>query len=237
MKINEFARFTGVSVRTLHYYDEIGLLKPAMVDKITGYRYYDEKSLERMQEIMFYRELDFSLKEIEVILTSPGYDKMQALREQRKLLLMKKERMEKLIDAVDKAIEGEIDMSAFDKTKYEKYKEEARERWGNTEAYNEYEQKTKGNVDSKMIEGMDEIMRAFAECMKTGEEPASEATQKLVRKLQSYITDNFYTCTDEILSGLGKMYTADPRFTKNIDEHGEGTAEFISEAIGAYSVK
>jgi len=237
MKINEFARFTGVSVRTLHYYDEIGLLKPAMVDKITGYRYYDEKSLERMQEIMFYRELDFSLKEIEVILTSPGYDKMQALREQRKLLLMKKERMEKLIDAVDKAIEGEIDMSAFDKTKYEKYKEEARERWGNTEAYNEYEQKTKGNVDSKMIEGMDEIMRAFAECMKTGEEPASEATQKLVRKLQSYITDNFYTCTDEILSGLGKMYTADPRFTKNIDKHGEGTAEFISEAIGAYSVK
>jgi len=237
MKINEFARFTGVSVRTLHYYDEIGLLKPAMVDKITGYRYYDEKSLERMQEIMFYRELDFSLKEIEVILTSPGYDKMQALREQRKLLLMKKERMEKLIDAVDKAIEGELDMSAFDKTEYEKYKEEARERWGNTEAYNEYEQKTKGNVDSKMIEGMDEIMRAFAECMKTGEEPASEATQKLVRKLQSYITDNFYTCTDEILSGLGKMYTADPRFTKNIDEHGEGTAEFISEAIGAYSVK
>jgi len=237
MKINEFARFTGVSVRTLHYYDEIDLLKPAMVDKITGYRYYDEKSLERMQEIMFYRELDFSLKEIEVILTSPGYDKMQALREQRKLLLMKKERMEKLIDAVDKAIEGEIDMSAFDKTKYEKYKEEARERWGNTEAYNEYEQKTKGNVDSKMIEGMDEIMRAFAECMKTGEEPASEATQKLVRKLQSYITDNFYTCTDEILSGLGKMYTADPRFTKNIDKHGEGTAEFISEAIGAYSVK
>lgn len=237
MKINELAKLTGVSIRTLHYYDEIGLLKPARIDKNTGYRYYDEKSLERMQEIMFYRELDFSLKNIEEIIASPNYDKNKALREQRQLLTMKKERIEKLIEAVDKAMRGEIDMSAFDKTEYEKYKEEARERWGNTKAYTEFSQKTKGNVSNDMIEGMDERMKEFAECMKSGGDPASEAAQKLVRKLQSYITDNFYTCTDEILAGLGKMYTADPRFTKNIDKHGDGTAEFISEAIGAYSVK
>ena len=94
MQIKEFADFTGVSVRTLHYYDEIGLLKPAFVDKTTGYRFYDEKSFLRMQEILFYRELDFSLKHIEEILSSPNYDKSKALNEQKQLLTLKKERLE-----------------------------------------------------------------------------------------------------------------------------------------------
>ena len=85
MQIREFARFTGVSVRTLHYYDEIGLLRPAQVDKANGYRYYDESSLLRMQEILFYRELDFSLKSIQDILSSPNYDKAEALRQQKHL--------------------------------------------------------------------------------------------------------------------------------------------------------
>ena len=93
MLIKEFANFIGVSVRTLHYYDQIELLKPAIVDEQTGYRYYDEKSLERMQEILFYRELDFSLKSICLILSSPDYDKEKAIREQRRLLLLKKERL------------------------------------------------------------------------------------------------------------------------------------------------
>ena len=92
MQIKEFAEFTGVSVRTLHYYDEIGLLTPAYVDKFTGYRFYDEKSLIRMQEILFYRELDFSLKSISTILSSPDYDKDKALNEKKKLLILKKER-------------------------------------------------------------------------------------------------------------------------------------------------
>ena len=107
MQIKEFAEFTGVSVRTLHYYDEIGLLKPASVDKFTGYRFYDEKSLLRMQEILFYRELDFSLKSIDKILSSPNYDKEKALTEQKKLLLIKKERLERLISAIDRAEKGE----------------------------------------------------------------------------------------------------------------------------------
>ena len=94
MRIKEFADFTGISVRTLHYYDEIGLLIPAFVDKTTGYRFYDEKSFLRMQEILFYRELDFSLKSIREILSSPNYDKNKALNEQKQLLLLKKERLE-----------------------------------------------------------------------------------------------------------------------------------------------
>ena len=93
MQIKEFAELTGVSVRTLHYYDEIGLLRPAHVDAYTGYRFYDNNSLNRMQEILFYRELDFSLKSIGAILSSPNYDKAKALQEQKKLLTLKKERL------------------------------------------------------------------------------------------------------------------------------------------------
>ena len=119
MQINEFAKLTGVSVRTLHYYDEIGLLKPAEVDMWTGYRFYDEDSLEKMQQIMFYRELDFSLKSIMKVLSSPDYDKEKALDEQKKLLILKKERLEKLISAIDSAKKGENIMNAFDNTDFE----------------------------------------------------------------------------------------------------------------------
>ena len=143
MQIKEFAELTGVSVRTLHYYDEIGLLKPSEVDAQTGYRFYDENSFERMQEILFYRELDFSLKTIAEILSSPDYDKQQALSRQRKLLLAKKERLEQLIMAIDSVEKGE----GFMKTKNEyevlksQYAEEAKQRWGNTAAYKEFEQR------------------------------------------------------------------------------------------------
>ena len=138
MLIKEFADFTGVSVRTLHYYDEIGLLMPAFVDKTTGYRFYDKNSLLRMQEILFYRELDFSLKSIREILSSPNYDKNKALTEQKQLLTLKKERLERLISAIDDAVKGENVMTAFDNSEFEMHKAEAREKWGNTEAYKEY---------------------------------------------------------------------------------------------------
>ncbi len=139
MQIKEFAEQIGVSVRTLHYYDEIGLLKPSEVDVQNGYRFYDERSLERMQEILFYRELDFSLKTIAQILSSPDYDKQQALTRQRKLLLAKKERLERLIDALDSMEKGEGFMKP--NNEYEdlknKYAEEVRQRWGSTDAYKE----------------------------------------------------------------------------------------------------
>ena len=124
MQIKDFAEFTGVSVRTLHYYDEIGLLRPAFVDRATGYRFYDENSLLRMQEILFYRELDFSLKSIGEILSSPHYDKNKALNEQKQLLILKKERLERLISAIDCAVKGENVMKAFDNSEFENYKAE-----------------------------------------------------------------------------------------------------------------
>lgn len=241
MLIKEFADFTGVSVRTLHYYDEIELLKPANVDEQTGYRYYDEKCLERMQEILFYRELDFSLKSICTILSSPDYNKEKAMEEQKRLLLLKKERLERIIEALDVYQKGENVMKAFDNTEFEtvrkQYEEEAKEKWGNTNAYAEYAEKAKGyskDKQNELIAGMKDVLKEFALCMENGEKPESTQVQELVRKLQDYITANYYTCTNEILAGLGKMYVADERFKKNMDSHAEGTAEYISEAICIY---
>jgi len=234
MQIKEFAAYTGVSVRTLHYYDEIGLLKPAFVDRITGYRYYDNASLLRMQEILFYRELDFSLKRIGEILSSPHYDKTAALQEQKHLLILKKERLERLISAIDGASRGENVMNAFDKTKIEGYKQEAKARWGDTAAYAEYTEKVAGKNEGDLFAGMESILAEFSVCKAQGNVPSSPAAQELVEKLQNYISNNFYTCTKEILAGLGQMYTADERFKTNIDKHGEDTASFISSAIACY---
>ena len=240
MQIKEFAKFTGVSVRTLHYYDEIGLLRPAEVDKVTGYRFYNEQSLLRMQEILFFRELDFSLKSIGEMLSSPNYDKAKALKEQKRLLELKKERLERLIAAIEDAEKGENVMKAFDNSEFETYKAEAQARWGNTDAYKEHAEKTKNYSKDKwnnVVEEMGAIFGEFALCMKQGVTPDAEESQSLVKKLQDYITENYYTCTKEILAGLGQMYVADERFKKNIDKHADGTAAFVREAIGFYCGK
>lgn len=237
MQIKEFAQFAGVSVRTLHYYDEIGLLKPAFVDKSTGYRFYDKASLLRMQEILFYRELDFSLKSIQEILSSPNYDKIKALQEQKHLLTLKKERLEKLISAIDSAAKGENIMRAFDHSQIDQYKAEAQKKWGKTEAYQEYTEKTRNHSQSTFqsaAEGLNAVFAEFALCMREGESAESEAAQALVQKLQAFITDNYYTCTKQILSGLGQMYVMDERFRENIDQNGKGTAQFASDAIRHY---
>ena len=242
LKIREFAKLTGVSVRTLHFYDEIGLLKPSSVDEQNGYRFYDEQTLMRMQEILFYRELNFSLKEIRMILSSPDYDKQNALKEQKHLLTLKKERLERIISALDSAMKGEIvNMNVFDNSEFEEkrneYAKEAREKWGDTAAYKEYAEKTADYSEDKRKQvnsAMDERIAEFADCKRNGFAPESQKTQALVKKWQDFITENYYTCTKEILVGLGEMYVADERFQKNIDRHGDGTAQFMSDAIKVY---
>jgi len=237
MRIKEFSERTKVSVRTLHYYNEIGLLMPAYVDKATGYRYYDENSLLRMQEILFYRELDFPLKSIKEMLSSPNYSTENALQEQKKLLILKKERLERLISAIDCAMKGEIVMTAFDNSEFEQYKTEAHEKWGNTDAYKEHAEKTRSyskDTWNHLAEEMNAILAKFTACMKSTNDPASNEAQNLVKTLQSHITENYYLCTNEILAGLGQMYVADERFKTNIDKNGIGTAEFIHKAIVLY---
>ncbi len=241
MQINEFAKLTGVSVRTLHYYDELGLLKPAFVDEQNGYRFYDDSSLERMQVILFYRELDFELKSILRILSSSDYDKQKALAEQRKLLILKKERLERIIDALDDAEKGKVTMTAFDNSNYEtarkQYEAEAKQRWGETEAYKEHAEKTAKYTKDKWQDandGLNTVLVKFAECMNNGYTADSDEAQVLVKELQNHITENYYTCTNEILAGLSQMYVCDERFKNNINKHGAGTAEFVSEAIKIY---
>ena len=240
MQIKEFAEASGVSVRTLHYYDEIDLLKPAFVDEWTGYRYYDENSLLRMQEILFYRELDFSLKSISEILSSPDYDKKKAISEQKNLLILKKERLERLISAIEKAEKGEIVMKVFDNSEFDKYKEEVKEKWGNTDAFKEYSEKMKNyskDKQSSLTDEMNNLFGEFSACMKNSLKPDSENVQNLVKRLQNHISDNYYHCTPDILAGLGQMYVYDERFRENIDKNGDGTAEFVSAAITAYCKK
>ena len=229
-------------MRTLHFYDEIGLLKPSSVDEQNGYRFYDEKTLMRMQEILFYRELNFSLKEIRMILSSPDYDKQNALKEQKHLLTLKKERLERIISALDSAMKGEIvNMNVFDNSEFEEkrneYAKEARKKWGDTAAYKEYAEKTADYSEDKRKQvnaAMDERIAEFADSKRNGFAPESQKTQALVKKWQDFITENYYTCTKEILVGLGEMYVADERFQKNIDRHGDGTAQFMSDAIKVY---
>lgn len=246
LHIKEFAELTNVSVRTLHYYDEIGLLKPSFVDEQNGYRCYDEKALERMQQILFYRELDFSLKSISEILSSPNYDKHQALVRQKELLILKRQRLDRLIYAIDDSMKGvnTMDMKAFDNTEYEnardEYMQEARERWGDTKAYREYLDKTKDFSAEKMNNAeaqLDMIFAEFAECMTGGSEFSDCKAQRIAEKLQMHITENYYKCTTEILSGLAWMYVDDERFKNNIDRHGKGTAEYASKAIEYYCSK
>ncbi len=240
MKINEVAKITGVTVRTLHYYDEIGLLKPNNVTE-AGYRVYDEEALETLQQILFFRELDFPLSEIKEIMMNPNYDKKEALIKHKELLTKKRNRLDNLIELVEHTMKGEKTMSfkEFDTSEIEKsmkeYAAEAKERWGNTDAYKESVEKTKSYGKEKweiLNKESGVIFQKFA--TNKDQAPDSEVAQELVKEWQDYITNHFYTCTKEILAGLGMMYVADERFKKNIDQFGEGTAAFMSAAIEAY---
>lgn len=243
MKISEVAKLSGVTVRTLHYYDEIGLLKPSKTTE-AGYRMYSIEDLEKLQQILFFRELDFPLNEIKEIMINPKYDKIEALNKHKELLIEKRKRIDGLITLIDKTIKGDNNMSfkEFDNSKIEenkrKYAEEVKKRWGNTDAYKEYEKKT-GSYDKNswntINEEMAEILKEFAD--NRDKDVNSDIVQSLVEKWRGYITLNFYNCTKEILSCLGLMYTGDERFKENIDKYGEGTAEFMAKAIEIYCSK
>ncbi len=242
MTVSEFARMTGVSVRTLHHYDAIGLLKPDFVDAQTGYRYYTQAALARMQEILFYRELEFSLKAIREILAAPQYNKREALIQQKQLLLLKKQRLERIIAALECAEEGEaiVDFKAFDRRELDAYRAEARQRWGGTAAYQEHVIKTAAYTaeDWDTVAGeIEAILAAFAAAKQSGKAADSEQAAVLAARLQRYITETQYACTDVILAALGEMYIADERFTASIDRHGDGTAAYIHAAIQAYCNK
>ena len=240
--VKQVSALTGVSVRTLHHYDEIGLLKPAQVTE-AGYRLYDAASLQRLHAIMLLKELQFPLKEIRNILDSPGFDPMEALQQQIELLELQRQHLDQLISharTIQKTGVIPMDFSSFDTEKIDRYAAQAKEKWGKTDAYKEHAERTKNYSKQKwndLAEGMDHIMAEFALCMRKDESPDSTEAQNLVKMLQNHITENYYLCTNEILASLGQMYVADERFTNNIDKHADGTATFICEAIAVYCSK
>lgn len=239
--VNEVCKIFGVSPRTLHYYDEIGLLSPSAVTA-AGYRLYDGEAIARLQSILLFRELEFPLKEIKRIIESPNFDKAEALNRQIELLRLRKKHIEGLISLAEKIERNEaelMDFSAFDKTEIEKLEKEAKQKWGGTAAFAEYEQKTEGKNSMEKKDMAAALMQRFAEMGKIKHLPPDCAeAQSAVEALRGFISDNFYNCTLQILEGLGEMYAADERFTESIDAAGgEGTAAFVSHAIAAYCGK
>ena len=235
--VHEMSELTGVSVRTLHHYDAIGLLKPTKVTE-AGYRLYDDAAVSRLQTILLFRELQFPLKEIKNILAQPDFDAQRALDDQIALLTLQKERLERLIDLARERKKGvNMDFSAFDRSKLDAYAAEAKEKWGDTAAYRELEKKGKSAAENNAAG--EALMRIVADI---GADrrllPDAPTVQEKVKALQEHITKNFYPCSEEILASLGRMYIGDERFRANIDAFGgEGTAEFAARAIETYCKK
>ena len=200
------------------------------------------KALEKMQQILLFRELEFPLKDIKAIINSPDFDRSTALEQQIGLLRLKKEHIENLMNfALGIKLLGvkHMDFKAFDRSKLDEYSRQAKELYGNTPEYKEMEEKQKNRTKEEDNILADRFMLLFKEAGEMrNTDPASPEAQDLVKRIQAYITENMYTCSNKILRGLGKMYSGGGDFTKNIDEYGgEGTAEFVDNAIQIYCDK
>ena len=237
--VQQVSRLTGVSVRTLHHYDAIGLLKPSQVTP-AGYRMYDEKSLAQLQTILLLRQLRFSLKDIKKILDNPQFDPIQAMTQQIRLLELQRDQLDRLIAHARKIQETgvmEMNFSAFDTKQLDEYTAQAKNKWGSTDAYKQFEKKTQGQSKEQLLTTGDALMDIFREAGTIRHlSPASPEGQALVAKLQNFITEHYYNCTNQILRGLGQMYIAGDSMTENIEKAGgEGTAQFVHQAIEVFT--
>lgn len=241
LTVGEVSKLFDISVRTLHYYDEIGLLKPGQVSQ-SGYRYYDNEQIELLQEIIFFKELMIPLNEIKTILNRTRNEKAVILNKHKSLLMLKRERIDCLIEMIESIVKGEIiDMEkikvntqSFEMQK-DKYKDEVIQRWGDSDAYKISAERTKSynKKDWEHINlSQQRIFSMFYE--NKNEDINSLKVRNIVKLWQDFITKNFYPCSDDILSGLADMYLNDERFKRNIDKAGNGTAQFMHDAIKAY---
>jgi DNA-binding transcriptional MerR regulator len=241
-KVHELATLAHISVRTLHYYDDIGLLEPSSVAK-NGYRYYHEKELIRLQQILFFKELAFSLEDIKRMLNRPDFRVIEALKDQKKLMKLKQTRLDALIKTIDKTIrtmtnnqtmKDEELYDAFKDDDVKKYQTEVKERWGNTDAYKQSQAKvskmTKKEMDGLKKEG-EQLCRELVTVM--GKPVDDPAVQALIKKHHEGI-NFFYPCTPEMYKNLGQMYIDDPRFTAYYDKFAPGLAVFVRNAIFSY---
>lgn len=239
--VKDVSKLTGVSVRTLHYYDAIGLLTPTKVTD-AGYRMYDDTALSRLQSILLFRELQFPLKEIKEFLDSPDFNQEETIAQQIKLLELQYKHIGELIsfarEIQTKGVKT-MNFEVFDTNEIEQYKAEVKSKWGNSKAYQEYEQRVVSHSEHNDSKFVNEIMSLFTDLGAMKQlPPTDKAVQEKIAALQAYINENFYTCSNDILKELGEMYICDDRFKKNIDRFGgEGTAKFVREAIFVYCEK
>jgi DNA-binding transcriptional MerR regulator len=238
MTVGEVSALTGVSIRTLHHYDRIGLLPPSAMSE-AGYRLYDDASLERLSAILIFRELQFPLKDIHAMLDSPDYERNRALDQQIELLRLRAEHLENLIELA-KGIKllgvKHLDFTAFDTRKIDEYARQARASYGQTAEYKEYMQKSAGRTKEEERQlgiALMALLAAFGGMLDL--DPASELPQAQVAKVKAFITENMYTCSDGILRNLGRMYAGAGSMRDNIDAAGgPGTAEYAHRAIEAW---
>ena len=236
--VKQISSLTGVSVRTLHHYDSIGLLKPTAVTE-AGYRLYDDDALHRLQQILLYRELGFPLKDIQALLDAPEDVRRKALDDHIRQLDAKRQKLQDKISmaAIMKITEvNNMDFEQFDAKKMDDYSAQAKTLWGKTEAYREYQVKSQGRSKETDRALGDDLMGLFRELGTMRDQTAdSETVQTWVKKLQGFISEHYYTCTKPILMGLGQMYAGGGSMTENIDHAGgAGTGEFAMQAITVY---
>lgn len=241
--IHSLAKMAGVSVRTLHYYDEKGLLPPSYIER-NGYRRYEEKELLRLQQILFFRELDFPLEDIRKILDAPHFDLMQALNDHRRLLEAKKKRLAGLLQTITRtmsklqkkhAMNDEELYDFFDDPEQKKLQEEARERWGNTKAWRQSQERTKHwrkEDYTRLKKDADVFMRKFASIMHQGIK--SKEIQEMIAAHHTGI-ERFYDCSIEMYKNLGDMYIQDSRFTAYYEKYAKGLAQFMRDAMHYYA--
>ena len=241
--IGDVARFAGITVRTLHHYDSIGLLTPSE-RRGNGYRGYTGTDISRLQRILAYRELDLGLDEIRQLLDEPA-DTVLALKQARRRIVEQIARLQRIAESLDAAIRAEAKgtnmtpeekLQAFGDFDPEEHAEEAKERWGGTDAYAESERRTGSyTVDDwqRVSAEADELNEGFLRLMADGTPADSTKAAALVDAHRAHITKWFYECTPEIHAGLGSMYVTDERFRANIDRAGNGLAAYQSAAIAA----
>ncbi len=238
--VHEVSAIAGVSIRTLQHYDNIGLLRPAK-RSAAGYRLYSEEDLVRLQQILLFRELGFSLKDIRRIVSSSDFEQTRALSMQIELLELKRERLGKLIRLARQLQEEKgahtVSFEAFDTSKIDEYAEQARAAWGESPAWKEYERKSaRRTKDEQAALGADlmALFVPFGRMAAAGKDPASDEAKRQAKRIQDFITEHYYTCTDEIFAQLGKAYGSGGEFTRNIDATaGSGAAEFAAQAVEA----
>ncbi|MEO7109526.1 MAG: MerR family transcriptional regulator [Polyangiaceae bacterium] len=244
--VGSLANIAKVSVRTLHHYDEIGLLRPTGRSS-SGYRLYSDRDLERLQQILFYRALDIGLEEIQKILDAPDFDRRKVLVSQRELLIEKAERAQALVLLVDKTLstldEKENAMSAkemFDGFDPAEYADEVMTKWGKTAAYAESKKRTsrysKDDWKEMGLQAEANVI-AFVESLEAGEPATGARAMDLAEQHRAHLERWFFSCPPAFHIGLGEMYVQDTRFSQHYDSRKPGLAAYIAEAIRANAVR